>query len=284
MNILILGGNRFTGKLITEKLYTGGHSVTLINRKGSAPVPCEVIKCDRNDYEQMSLAIGDRSFDCIIDMCLFNKKQAEISIKLFNNKIKKYIFISSVAVYKKSEFFPITENAPLGAWPLFGDYGNEKMEIENYFESLKDFPFICLRPTYIIGKNNHLNRENYYFDTLLNNQKINIEDDGQAIVSFVFVEDAAEIIYQLTLSNAKLRQAYNVCNDEFVTIKGFIETIASIVKRKPNYNQVNEIVSFKNEHCFFSNEKIKKELNFKFKSLKKGLTELYEYNLQTNNT
>lgn len=277
MNVLILGGNRFTGKLLTEKFFTEGHSVTLINRQGNAPVPCEIIKCDRNNPEQMHLAIGGRSFDCIIDMCLFNIKQAETAVELFKNKTKKYIFISSVAVYEKSEFFPISENYPLGSWPLFGDYGNEKMLIENYFEGIKDFPIITLRPTYIVGKNNHLNREGYYFDALLDNKNVNIEGDGQAILSFVFVEDVAEIIFQLTLSEIKLRQTYNICNDEFVTIKGFIETIASITEKRPTYNEVNEMVSFKNEHCFFSNDKIKNELNFKFKSLKKGLTELYEY-------
>jgi len=283
MKILILGGNRFTGKLITEKLFAKGHSVTLINRQGNAPVPCEIIKCDRNSSEQMRLAIGDRSFDCIIDMCLFNKKQAEAAVDLFKDKTKKYIFISSVAVYEKTEFFPISENYPLGFWPIFGDYGKEKMLIENYFEEIKDFPIITLRPTYIIGKNNHLNREGYYFDALLDNKNINIEGNGQAILSFVLVEDVAEIICQLTLSDVKLRQTYNICNDEFVTIKGFIETIATIVNKKPAYNQVNEMVSFKNEHCFFSNEKIKKTLDFKFKSLKTGLNELYEYKYVKNN-
>ncbi len=274
MNILVFGGNRFTGKLLVKKLFSDGHNITLINRKGIAPVKCNVIQCDRNDVEKLKSLIRDMNFDCVIDMCLYNKTQAETSVRIFNEKIKKYIFISSIAVYEKNETFPIDETFPLGSWSMFGSYGKDKLLIESYFESIKGFPFINLRPTYIIGKNNHLNRESYYFDKISKDKEVDIEKDGQAIVSFVFVEDVAEIICKVAIKEVELRQSYNICNDEFITIKGFVELIAKILNKKPKFNKVNEMVSFKNEHCFFSNKKIKTNFKFEFKSLKEGLTEL----------
>ena len=274
MNILVIGGNRFTGKLLVEKLFSKGHSITVINRRGIAPVACNVIKCDRNDTEKLELLMQGRSFDCVIDMCLFNIQQAKATVKMFNNKIEKYIFISSVAVYKESASFPIDENSTLGLWPMFGSYGLDKLLVENYFESIKDFPFINLRPTYIIGKDNHLNREGYYFDKISKGEKIDIEKDGEAILSFVFVEDVADIIYEIIIKKVVLRESYNICNDEFITIKEFILMICNILGKVPVFNEVPEIVSFKNEHCFFSNKKIKNDFKFEFKSLKQGLTEL----------
>ena len=283
MDILIFGGNRFTGKLLVKILFSKGHNVTIINRRGISPVRCNVLKCDRNDEKKVKSLIKGMKFDCVIDMCLYNKKQAQLSVEIFKNKIKKYIFISSVAVYNKSKTFPIDETYPLGIWPMFGDYGIDKQSIETYFKNQKDFPYISLRPSYIIGKNNHLNREGYYFDKLLKNEEIDLEGNGQAILSFIFVEDVAEIIYKATIEKINIRQSYNLCNDEFITIKGFIELIAEILNKKPVYNKVNEIVSFKNENCYFSNKKIKKDFKFNFKALKPGLIELSEFYINKNN-
>lgn len=277
MNILVFGGNRFTGKLLVEKLFFYGHKITVINRRGIAPVSCEIIKCDRNDTKKLESLTKGLKFDCVIDMCLFNIDQAKVCVKIFKNKIDKYIFISSVAVYEKSELFPKDEKSNLGLWPMFGSYGEGKIQVENYFESIDDFPFINLRPTYIIGKGNHLNREGYYFDKILKNEKIDIEKDGQAILSFVFVEDVVDIIYKVMINKVVLRESYNLCNDEFITIKEFVLLIGTILGKVPVFNSVDKMVSFKNENCFFLNNKIKNDFNFEFKSLKQGLVELSKW-------
>lgn len=274
MNILVFGGNRFTGKLLVEKLFSEGHKITVINRRGIAPVFCKIIKCDRNDTKKLESLIKGLKFDCVIDMCLFNIEQAKASFKIFNKRIKKYIFISSIAVYDKTGSFPKDEESRLGSWPMFGSYGENKLLVEKYFHKTKDFPFLILRPTYIIGKNNHLYRESYYFDKLINDEVIDLEGNGQAILSFVFVEDVAEIIFKATLEKIKLRESYNICNDEFITIKDFIELIAKILNKKVRYKKVNKLVSFKNENCFFKNKKIKNDFKYNFKSLKVGLTEM----------
>lgn len=277
MNILIFGGNRFSGKLIVEKLFSMGHNITLINRSGKSPVECNLLKCDRNDYKKLGFLIKDLRFDCVIDMCLFNKKQAIESFNLFNGKIKKYIFISSVAVYNEKNSFPIKESYELGPWEMFGEYGTNKKEVEEFFQGQKKFPYVTFRPTYIIGKNNHLHREGYYFEKILNNKKIDIEGDGNAILSFVFVEDVAEIICQAAVNEIKTREAYNICNDEHITIKEFIILIAKILNKKVDFNFVNELVVFKNENCYFCNKKITKSFKHEFIGLENGLKKLSDF-------
>lgn len=280
MNILIFGGNRFTGKLVLENLFANGHKITVINRKGTASVDCKIIKCDRNNKNKLKSFLNGLKFDCVIDMCLYDIKQAKITVNILRNNVKKYIFVSSIAVYAKTKKLPIDETYTLGSWPMFGNYGINKISIEEYFKSLTDFPFINLRPTYIIGKNNHLNREGYYFKNLLNNQPINLEDDGKAILSFVFVEDVADLICIIAQKKTSLRESYNICNDEFISIKKFIELIARILNKKPIFKKTKEMVSFKNEDCYFSNLKVKNQFNFNFKSLEVGLNELSHYFLK----
>ena len=53
MTILILGGNRFVGKLLAESLLQSTNEITVFNRKGTGPKDCLVIKVDRNILEDL---------------------------------------------------------------------------------------------------------------------------------------------------------------------------------------------------------------------------------------
>jgi len=277
MKILVMGGNRFCGKLVVEYLHSQGHELTVFNRTGTAPVSCEIIQGDRNDKDILRSSFHNKNYDCIIDMCLYKLEQAEKSTPIFVQKTKNYIFISSIAVYKKTNLFPIGESCPTGKWPLFEDYGVQKSKIENYLASFNDLCYTILRPTYVIGKNNHHKREGYYFEKILNNEIVDVEGDGQAILSFIFVEDLANIISIFATSTMADKDVYNICNDEAITITGFIALISDIIGKKANLNFVDKKVSFKNEHCFFSNKKIKNHLNYNFITLKHGLEQIYEH-------
>ena len=96
MNILIIGGNRFVGKLIAKKLIPT-HNITLINRKGTGPKGCTILKGDRNNTIEFVNKLSNLKFDIVIDMCLYNPEQCLIINKLFSGKISKYIFMSSIA-------------------------------------------------------------------------------------------------------------------------------------------------------------------------------------------
>ena len=106
--ILIIGGNRFVGKLVSEDLYKKGYNVNLLNRSGNSPVDCNVIKVDRNEIKNI-----DISPEIIIDMCAYDVSQIE---KLFSSintdRLRQYILISSIA----------------SQYSFFGDYGKRKAE------------------------------------------------------------------------------------------------------------------------------------------------------------
>lgn len=277
MKILIIGGNRFVGKLVTKKLHELGHDLTLMNRTGTSPVQCKVLKCDRNNPIEFEQAIGDNYYDAIIDMCLYNLTQAKITTSILGHRSQKYIFISSIASYEATGYWPIDETAPLGGMKCFGDYGSEKAEVEQYLQSIDNFPYIILRPTYIIGKDNHVYREKYYFDQILNSEAVNVGSEKNCVASFVFVEDVAEIICLLTTWNSLLRQTYNLAGDEHVTIEKLIDIISDITDMPYTLQDINGAGKFADTHAIIDNQKIKQRLNFKFRTLEKGLKEFYEY-------
>jgi nucleoside-diphosphate-sugar epimerase len=280
MRILVIGGNRFVGKLVTSLLYSNGYDVTVINRTGTSPVACKVLTADRNNHNEFKKALTDLEFDCVIDMCMYTREHAFNAMQLFNNRIRKYIFVSTIAVYDHCNHFPITESYPAnGINNEFGTYATNKAAAEQYMISAKNgFPFIILRPTFILGNDNHLYREQYFFDAIEQNLPVEISGDGTAVLSFVFSPDVAEIIYKLTIAHTHTRAVYNIANDEYVSTNGLIDIIGDISKRVPVIKTNCMRDTFANTTLIISNASIHNALtNFKFRTLKQGLTEIYEH-------
>ena len=284
MKILIIGGNRFVGKLVTTALHNSGHNVTIVNRSGTSPVDCTVLCGDRNDTEQFTSVIGDKQFDCVIDMCLYNMQQARDVVNLFGGKVDKYIYVSSIAVYDKFDKIPITEaESANGNNALFGEYGKNKAAIEQYLQQALNFtfPVITVRPTYILGIDNHIYREKYYFDCCYQLLPIEVNGDGKAPISFVFSSDVCEIICNLATTLVPDRAVNNIAKDTPVSVVDLIKLIAHITKQycliAVNSNSP-QAMQFQNEPTIISNYHIRNTFpKFKFKTLQQGLTEIHEH-------
>lgn len=67
MNILVMGGTRFVGKPLVERLQAEGHALTLFTR-GNKPAPAGVehLIGDRSTAGGLEPLVG-RSFDVIVD-------------------------------------------------------------------------------------------------------------------------------------------------------------------------------------------------------------------------
>jgi len=75
MKVIIIGGNRFVGKLLAYQLSLYSHiDITVINRSGTGPDNCTLIKCDRNTKE-FKQQLKNIAPDIVIDMCLYNLNQ-----------------------------------------------------------------------------------------------------------------------------------------------------------------------------------------------------------------
>lgn len=63
-DVLVMGGNRYFGKRLIDRLIAAGDRVTVLNR-GSAPPPAGAIHllADRADEAALDSALGDRTFD-----------------------------------------------------------------------------------------------------------------------------------------------------------------------------------------------------------------------------
>ena len=276
MTILIIGGNRFVGKLLAEAAIKLNHEVTVFNRKGTGPEGCLIIKGDRNNLEDLK-RINFAHFDCVVDMCLYNPGQFKL-IEPFLDIKMPYIFISSGAAYKDPDIWPIDENNKLLGMEAYGNYGIEKAEVENLIFESNLTNYKILRPTYIVGEGNHNPRLGHYIKCLQNEETIHISGNGENIISLVFADDIVDLILLMIKSDYPCED-YNVCNDEFLTVNSLINIIKDklgIKEYNIKYNSSKAILP-PNNYGVFKNDKVKTSYNMEFKNLKKSLPNYIEW-------
>lgn len=290
---LILGGNRFVGLFLVKQLIARGDKVTLFNR-GSRNLSSEIIPHlniitgDRNIFDDFK-KVESAAADIVFDMCCYEPQQAYMAIEQFRGRIKRYIYVSTVAAYQTPLTFPITENASLGKWPLWGPYGFRKAETDEVFiKAYRDtgFPVTILRPTYILGPGNHVERELFFVNRLLSNFPIVIPGDGQSLLHFVFADEVAQSLTALSDNSEAVGQAYNVATDNAVTIQEIIRIIAEALEVKPKivfadpskFDIPNEpfcpelISPFADTQMLVDNHKLKSAIGLSFEPIENKLS------------
>lgn len=267
MKCLILGGNRFIGKKLADKLVKHGCSVTVLNRTGNGPTGCNVIKCDRNDINLI-----ENDYDVIVDFCLFKPDQAN-PLRSFLKPSQRYLFISSAAAYKDSHCQFYTETMEVGGREKFGDYGKDKAKCEAIVDSF-DVSSIIVRPPYIVGNDCPRPRLRFYIEKLLNDGKCPVAGNGNALFSLVWSEDVVNVLFTMVTDSRAFRQKhYNISSYDVYSSRTLVAELSEFLNRP--YEIIEEVkdVPFLNENLILSTER----LNWRFVPIKYRLKEFCEY-------
>lgn len=293
--ILIIGGSRFLGPALINKLIEEHCEITVFNRGnnyGNA-LPRQVIhlKGDRRDIKTMKV-LSRKKYDLIYDFCCFNKTDV-INLLTKIQPTEQIIFLSTAAVYKKPLIYPLTEESALGKWDSFGDYGTQKVDAEKEFISFakkNGVKLTIFRPVYLLGINNYFDRENYYFSRITNNDPILIPGRGNALIQFAFLEETAHALKVVPEQQKDQIEILNISGNEYISVRGFILLCADIVNKKPRLIELStESFGLKEEHFYddfypfpnltfiVSNQKVFTKYGIKFQSLLDGLKNIFLY-------
>jgi nucleoside-diphosphate-sugar epimerase len=103
-NILVIGGTRYFGKLLVQRLLQAGHCVTIATRgRTSDPFGNRIarIRVDRQNEAAMRAAFANvAGYDIIYDQLCYSPVDAAISARVFAGKVKRYIMSSTIDVYR----------------------------------------------------------------------------------------------------------------------------------------------------------------------------------------
>ncbi len=229
---LVMGGTGFISSAIARELAFQGFKVDIFTR-GITPLKISGsfahLKGDRNNSQDLRKNISGKNYEYVFDINAYTQEQAASLLSaLGKESLKRYIFCSTQAVYKKSNICK-TEHFPRGDNPDWNGYGFDKKNAEDALFQLgkeEGISITILRPTYIYGPGNNIFREAYLFDRLTRNQPIPIPDSPQTKVQFVYVDDVAKTFASAAKLQSKGTQAYNLANPQPVTWQFLVRTAA----------------------------------------------------------
>lgn len=307
MKFIVTGSSGFLGSELLEKLKSENHKVIGFDKVQSEFTDYVVDLTDISQYNQFdneiqntdilihfASSVGVKNVDSdnnsfwnshLINFNILNK------IRLFKqqNKLKpnfKIIFASSSEVYFQGRNIKEEDDCVLKQLNR-SSYASEKINTEFAIKNL-DIDYIIIRPFNIIGKRQ--TTEGMCVPTMinqiLNDEPVNVYNDGSQIRSFCDVEDFVNIVSRL-ISN-KETGVFNVGSDNEIRIKKLAETLLSIADKPiDNINYINfkDVYSNQTFEVQFRTPRIwklrevKGLKRYKFKDLRTTLKEIYEYKL-----
>lgn len=281
--ILVTGGTVFVSRFVATYFVKKNYEVYVLNRNTRTQVEgVHLIEADRNK-------LGDKlrsySFEAIIDVCGYTGSDIKNLLDGLSH-FDDYIFISSSAVYPETNMSPFLEEQKIGPNTIWGQYGIDKVEAEEYLTSHYSDAYI-LRPPYLYGPMQNVYREPFVFECAMKNRPFYIPKDGQMKLQFFHVEDLCHMI-ELILEKHPSHHIFNVGNEQLIDINTFVEICYGIVGKELqkihvyNHDNQRDYFSFYNYEYVLDVQK-QKQLLKQTKSLEEGLKESFEWYLDHSN-
>src|SRR5215813_5398901 len=235
MRILVLGGTSFVGRAIVADALQTGADVTLFNRgktgKGLFPGVTRLIgDRDTGDYA----ALRDGSWDAVVDVTGYVPRHVAQAMDALDDRVGRYLFISSHAVYRKQEPKPgSTEDAPRR--PPVRDteelgqetYGPLKVACEDDVVARYGDRATIVRPGKVAGPHDWQPGLTYWARRAAPGGRVVLPGDPDQPVQIVDSRDLARLVVQL-LQDDRGGAFHAVGPSVPVTMSGLIATCARV--------------------------------------------------------
>jgi nucleoside-diphosphate-sugar epimerase len=234
-----------------------GHTVTVFNRgvtPGALPPGVERLYGDRGKKRELAKAIGSRTFDAVIDTTLYTGAEALTAIEELKDRAGHFIFISTGQVYliRKGVARPFREEdydgEVMAAPPAEREsdyrnwaYGFHKREAEDHlFRAWHEhgFPVTSLRAPMINSERDHYHRILGYLRRMQDGGPLLLPDEQALAVRHVYGDDVARAIVALVESGNGKGRAFNLSQDETVSLEQILGMIAELAGVKLRLQRV----------------------------------------------
>ncbi|MBQ6343257.1 MAG: NAD-dependent epimerase/dehydratase family protein [Anaerolineaceae bacterium] len=290
MKALFIGGTGTISTAIVKKLAADPlWEVWLINRGSRAHVVPENVHqliVDINDEKAVLEKIGDTVFDVVGEFVGFTVDQVERDYRLFKDRTRQYIYISSASAYHKpAASYIITEGTTL-ANPHWL-YSRNKIACEEFLMKKyreEGFPVTIVRPSHtydersiplgVHGKNGSWQ----VIKRMLEGKPVIIQGDGSSLWHLTFNADFAVGYIALMGNRHAIGEAFQITGDEVLTWNQIYQTIAdalgvelkayhvasdflAAVGEKYGYDLEGGLIGDKSVCVVFDNSKLKRLCN-----------------------
>ena len=232
MKVLFIGGTGVISSACSDLALARGIELYLLNRgQSSRPLPegANVLQGDIRDGESARAALGDNTFDVVVNWIAFTPEHIEKDLELFRGRTGQYVFISSASAYQKPPaFLPITESTPL-ANP-FWQYSRDKIACEErLLRAYRDegFPMTIVRPSHTYDQTMlPLDGRYTVVDRMRRGERVIVHGDGTSLWVLTHYRDFAKGFVGLLGNPHALGEAFHITSDELLTWNQIFEIIA----------------------------------------------------------
>ena len=283
---LFIGGTGTISTGITRLLaQNDAWELTLLNRgtRGEAvPDGVKLIQADITDEQAVAAKLSGTQWDCVCDFIGFVPEQVERDWRLFRDKTKQYMYISSASAYQKPAVNPfITESTPL-ANPHW-QYSRDKIACEEFLLEkfrTEGYPITIIRPSHTYDERRvplavHGKMGSWQvLKRMLDGKPVILHGDGTSQWTLTHNSDFAKGFIGLMGNPHTIGNAFQITSDETLTWRQIYEIIADVlgVKAKmyfvpsdfldavgkPTYDFEGELLGDKAWCVLFDNQKVKR--------------------------
>lgn len=249
MRALFIGGTGIISTAIVKRLVQElGWEVWLLNR-GNRPEATpegvnQIIEDIKNETD-IEEKLKGLNFDTVCEFIGFHVEDVERDYRLFKDKTRQYIYISSASAYHKpAASYVITEGTTL-ANPYW-QYSRDKIACEEFLMKKyreEGFPVTIVRPSHTYDERNiplGVHGKKGYWQVIKRMQEgkpVIIQGDGSSLWTATFNKDFAIGFTGLMGNRHAIGEAFHITSDETLTWNQIYATIADAlgVTLKPYY-------------------------------------------------
>lgn len=231
--ILLIGG---TGTISTAVVTALGkdiqNEIVVLNR-GHKQVPSYVqqIVCDVNEEDALGRAVAGDNYDVVIDFLVYDAKQAQERVRIFQGHVRQYFFISTVVTFNHEHTVWLNENSVQKN--RFSRYGQNKKLAEDVFRQAYEngFPVTIVRPSQTYSTDRiplSVKGKSCWsvVSRIVRGKSVIVHGDGKAIWHMMHSSDFAYNFVQLIGNPNAIGKSVNLVNPAVVTWDMIYEEIA----------------------------------------------------------
>lgn len=287
MKALFIGGTGTISMGIVRRLAEKTDwEVWLLNRgRRAADVPegVRTITADISDEKDVAEKLKGMFFDTVCEFIGFTVDQVEQDWRLFRDKARQYIYISSASAYlKPAASYVITEGTAL-ANPYW-EYSRNKIACEEFLMKKhreEGFPVTIVRPSHTYDERSipmavHGKGGSWQIIRRIQEGKpVIIPGDGSSLWTLTFNTDFARGFVGLMGNRHAIGEAFQITGDETLTWNQVYRTVADALGKKLiayhvsadflaetgkkyGYDYAGELLGDKSVSVVFDNRKLKR--------------------------
>jgi nucleoside-diphosphate-sugar epimerase len=232
MRVLFIGGTGIISSACSPLALASGIDLYLLNRGQShrgIPEGAKVLNGNIRDRASAEAALGDLTFDAVVDWIAFTPEHIEQDLDLFRGRTGQLVFISSASAYQTPpSTLPVTESTPLDN--PFWEYSRNKIACEErLIKAYRDekYPITIVRPSHTYDQTLLPFDHGWtVVDRMLKGKPVIVHGDGTSLWVLTHHKDFAKAFVPLLGNNRTIGEAYHITSDEWLTWNQIYDLVA----------------------------------------------------------